>query len=287
MAANLITYADGVVSPFLDGIMQELYTSGGGVITGGTITISGASTLHITQTHGALCGREFSIDEGDYSVPLSSSGTKLGRIYLHMDLANTAAPLEVLIETGASLTPVVQDDDVNETDGTYEINLATFEVDESTIKNLSIVAPSLKTLLGKTLQTINDCALSTDPQDIAGAAALSALNSKTTKYTLLWTNPNPTADYAGTTLPIDISGYDEIKIVTNFGIFSGNVGNSIYGTIAAPSGGVMYVWSRIFTLTNTAQISIANCNQAPTSSGAVTAANGVLIPIKIFGVKIG
>ena len=178
MAANLITYADGVVSPFLDGIMQELYTSGGGVITGGTITISGASTLHITQTHGALCGREFSIDDGDYSVPLSSSGTKLGRIYLHMDLANTAVPLEVLVETGSTLTPVIQDDDVNETDGTYEINLATFEVDESTIKNLTNVAPAIKIMLERTLQTVADCALSTDPQDIAGAAVVSSLNSK-------------------------------------------------------------------------------------------------------------
>lgn len=186
MAANLITYADGVVTPFLDGIMQELYTSGGGIITGGTITISGASTLHITQTHGALCGREFSIDDGDYAVPLSSSGTKLGRMYLHMDLANTATPLEVLIETGSALTPVVQDDDVNETNGIYEINLALFEVDESTIKNLEIAAPVIKSLADKTLQTLNDCELSTDPQDIAGAAVIRTLNSNISnliKYT--------------------------------------------------------------------------------------------------------
>lgn len=178
MAATLITYADGVVTPFLDGIMQELYTSGGGIITGGTITISGASTLHITQAHGALCGREFSIDDGDYSVQLSSSGTKLGRIYLHMDLSNTANPLEVLIETGSSLTPVQQDADVNETNGVYEINLATFDVDESTISNLASVAPTIKTLAERTLQTVSDCVNSTDPQDIAGAAAVSMLNSK-------------------------------------------------------------------------------------------------------------
>lgn len=181
MAANLITFANGVVTPFLDGIMQELYTSGGGIITGGTITISGASTLHITQTHGALCGREFSIDDGDYTVQLSSSGTQLGRIYLHMDLSNTATPLEVLVETGASLTPVVQDANVNETNGVYEINLATFDVDESTISNLVNVAPTIKTLSERTLQTVADCTNSTDPQDIAGAAVISTLNSNLTQ----------------------------------------------------------------------------------------------------------
>lgn len=204
MAANLITIDAGVVSPFLDAIMQELYTSGGGIITGGTITISGASTLHITQTHGALCGREFSIDDGDYTVQLSSSGTLLGRIYLHMDLANVATPLEVLVETGASLTPVVQDANVNETNGVYEINLATFEVDESTISNLVNVAPTIKTLGERTLQTVADCTNSTDPQDIAGAAVISTLNSK-----FAWTSLTPVTGATPVQLP---NAFNEVKV---------------------------------------------------------------------------
>lgn len=204
MAANLITIDAGVVSPFLDAIMQELYTSGGGIITGGTITISGASTLHITQTHGALCGREFSIDDGDYTVQLSSSGTLLGRIYLHMDLANVATPLEVLVETGASLTPVVQDANVNETNGVYEINLATFEVDESTISNLVNVSPTIKTLGERTLQTVTDCTNSTDPQDIAGAAVISTLNSNFIKHDTITGSTNAAAQFASNLSASDI-----------------------------------------------------------------------------------
>lgn len=179
---KLLTYTAETISPVYDGILQELFTSGGGVITGGVVTIKDANTLHISDGYGALCGREFKIFASDIPVTLSSSGTLNGRLYLHMDLSQLTNPLQLLVETGASLTPVQQDSNVNTTNGVYEINLATFSVGTSTISNLVSVAPTLKTLRAKTLQSVNDCGLSTDANDIAGAAALRELNSALPKY---------------------------------------------------------------------------------------------------------
>lgn len=140
---KLITFAGETVSPLYDGLIQELYTGGGGIITGAVVTIKDASTLHITGGYGALCGREFEIFASDIPVTLSSSGTLKGRLYLHMDLAQSGSPIELLVEVASSLTPVVQDSDVNTTNGVYEVNLATFDVGTSAISNLVDVSPKL------------------------------------------------------------------------------------------------------------------------------------------------
>lgn len=175
---KLVTFAGETVTPTYDAIMQELYTNGGGIITGATVTIKDANTLHIADGYAAICGREVKIFASDIPVALSSSGTLNGRLYLHMDLSQPTNPLTLLTEVAASLTPVQQDANVNTTNGIYEINLATFSVGTSTISNLVSVAPTIKNINARTLQTVNDCDLSTDLQDIAGAAALSELNSK-------------------------------------------------------------------------------------------------------------
>ena len=151
---KLITFAGETVSPLYDGLMQELYTGGGGIITGATVTIKDASTLHITGGYGALCGREFEIFASDIPVTLSSSGTLKGRLYLHMDLAQSGSPIELLTEVAASLTPVVQDANVNTTNGVYEVNLATFDVGTSAISNLQDVAPQAVNI-PEALNTLN------------------------------------------------------------------------------------------------------------------------------------
>lgn len=137
------------------------------------------------------------------------------------------------------------------------------------------------------LQTIEECSASTDPDDIAGAAALDMLNSKTAKYTLLWTNQNPTAAFASTTLQIDISPYDEIQIETSEVVTSGKVGSVAYSMACGLSSGVAYLYYRGFSLTNTSQIAIGAGQQTTVSNGTTTTVNAIGIPIRIFGVKIG
>ena len=197
---KLITFADSEVTATDDAYVYETATGKGGVINGCTVTIKNASQLHITGGNGILCGRKFTVYDSDINVTLSSSGTLLGRLYIHMDLSNASTPIQLMIETGASLTPVQQDADVNATNGVYEINLATFNVDTSTISDLVDVAP--KTGPHTVLNTIEDCVASTNPNDIAGASCISLLNSNTVKFidvsTLLTTLSTQNASYLAT-----------------------------------------------------------------------------------------
>lgn len=133
---SLVTASGRTVTPKDDGIIYEVFSPGNGIIYGGAVTIKDSSTLHITAGHGIVCGRKFTIDDSDIPVALSGSGSLLGRLYIHLDLADAADPITLLVETGATLTPVVQDADVNINNGVYEINIATFDVDTSTISNL-------------------------------------------------------------------------------------------------------------------------------------------------------
>ena len=143
---SLVTASGRTVTPKDDGIIYEVFSPGNGIIYGGAVTIKDSSTLHIAAGHGIVCGRKFTIDDSDIPVSLSGSGSLLGRLYIHLDLADVADPITLLVETGASLTPVVQDSDVNINNGVYEINLATFDVDTTTISNLVDVTPMVENL---------------------------------------------------------------------------------------------------------------------------------------------
>lgn len=141
MGINLVTYAAQTVTPQDDALIYEKALQESGMIYGGTVTIKNANVLHVAEGHGALCGRKFTIEETDVTVPLTASGSLLGRLYIHMDLADSGEPISFQVETANSLTPVVQQSDVNINNGVYEINIATFTVDTSTISNLVNVAP--------------------------------------------------------------------------------------------------------------------------------------------------
>lgn len=152
MGINLVTFAASTVTPQDDALINETALVKSGLIYGGTVTIKSANVLRVAAGHGALCGRKFTIEAMDVPVSLTASGTDLGRIYIHMDLSDTDEPISIQVETGQSLTPVQQDADVNINNGVYEINLATFDVDTSTISNLDNVAP----VIGSVAEIVGD-----------------------------------------------------------------------------------------------------------------------------------
>ena len=75
------------------------------------------------------------------SVELTGSGTLKGRLYVHLDLSNTSSPIQLLTERASTLTPPVQDADVNISNGVYEFNVAEFTVGTATISDLADVSP--------------------------------------------------------------------------------------------------------------------------------------------------
>lgn len=194
MGINLVTFAASTVTPQDDALIYETALLSSGLIYGGIVTIKSANVLRVAAGHGALCGRKFTIEAMDVPVSLTASGTDLGRIYIHMDLSDTDEPISIQVETGQSLTPVQQDANVNITNGVYEINLATFDVDTSTICNLVNVAP--------VIDSVNNAL--TNKADVSTVTALSNTvtnNHKITQFTVdtsSWTSD--TTSQSGTTL---------------------------------------------------------------------------------------
>lgn len=142
MGISLVTYANASVTPQDDALVYQTAIAQSGVIFGCVVTIKDATTLHITAGHGVICGRKFTVTAQDISVSLSGSGTKKGRLYVHMDLANAATPIQFMTQVANTLSDVVQEDDANITNGIYEFNLALFDVGTSSISNLAYVAPT-------------------------------------------------------------------------------------------------------------------------------------------------
>lgn len=141
MGISLVTYASQTVTPQDDALIYEAALKENGMIYGGAVTLSSANVLHVAAGHGAICGRKFTIEATDISVALTSSGTLNGRLYIHMDLSDTDEPISLEVETASTLTDEVQEENVNITNGVYEIRLAEFTVDTSTISNLTDVTP--------------------------------------------------------------------------------------------------------------------------------------------------
>lgn len=179
MGINLVTYAAKTVTPQDDALIYEKALLESGMIYGGNVTIKSANVLHVAEGHGALCGRKFTIEETDIAVPLTASGSLLGRLYIHMDLADSGEPISFQVQTANSLTPVVQQSDVNINNGIYEINIATFTVDTSTISNLVNVAPFINIAPDSTFSAQSNNPLMNkiitkalgDPETIGGSAS--------------------------------------------------------------------------------------------------------------------
>lgn len=138
---RLVTFSGETVTPVDDALVYQTAISDSGIIYGATVTLSGTNTLHVAAGYGIASGRFFEIFDADIIVPLSSSGTLNGQLYVHMDLSSSLSPIDILYETASTLTPMQQDSNVNITNGIYEIQLATFKISTTTISGLAYTAP--------------------------------------------------------------------------------------------------------------------------------------------------
>lgn len=136
---NIITWPEVDVTPLDDALVYETAIGEGGVIYGLGVTLKSSNTLHVEAGHAVVCGRKLTVVEGDVAIPLSTSENLQGRIYLQLDLSNVTTPASIQTEVASQLTPPIQDNNVNITNGTYEINLYTFTVGTSQISNLTKV----------------------------------------------------------------------------------------------------------------------------------------------------
>lgn len=142
MSIALVTYNDKTVTPQDDALVYETALRKSGMIYGGGVTLKSANVLRIAAGHGVIAGRKFTIEAQDINIQLTGSGTVKGRVYIHLDLSNVISPIQILTETGGTLTPPIQNDNVNITNGIYEFNVCEFTVGSSTISDLVNVSPT-------------------------------------------------------------------------------------------------------------------------------------------------
>lgn len=135
MSIQLVTYANQTVTPTNDAIIYEKGVDQNGIFYGCNVTVT-SNNVNITGGYGIICGREFVINSESIAVTLAPSGTLEGRLYVRLDLADADAPVQLLTATGNSLPSLTQDDDVNYTNGTYEMELATFTVGVSSLSDV-------------------------------------------------------------------------------------------------------------------------------------------------------
>ena len=120
--------------------------------------------------------------------------------------------------------------------------------------------------------------------------------------TLLWTNANPTRNFAAQTLDSsdgipDLSRYDEIEVVCRYSTtddtrtrYICDVGGSTsmyWFYYTATDGKYTGVRSRDRVTVSTTGITFEGCSGKPGNSTTNTANNGYIIPVKIYGIKVG
>ena len=149
MALALKTFKGGNVTPQDDAIIHQTILPGAGMFKGCEVAVARSNVIHISQGFGMIAGRFFEMYETEVSVQLEElEGTKNGRLYLHMDLSNTDEPLQVLTEVGEELSALSVDNNVNYNNTTYDMELATFKVTSSEVKDLKNVFTAIQPIGG-------------------------------------------------------------------------------------------------------------------------------------------
>lgn len=174
MAINLITWAGQTVTPKSDAIIQDACAGRSGILYGCGVTASG-NALTVSAGYGVIKGRLFEVTQTAVTVTLPSSGTQAGTLIIRLDLANTAEPIEIAVETG-SYTPE-QDEDANFDSGVYEMVLATFSITSSGISDLEVAETKVPYNRTPVYQTLADMGLSGNTTSLSAIRTSMAYNS--------------------------------------------------------------------------------------------------------------
>ena len=202
----------GTVTPQDDALIYQNAIPMNGIFSGATVTLSEANVLHVAAGFGIIGGRFFEINESDITVELSSSGTLLGRLYIHLELTNADVPISINVATGATLPALVGDPDLNINDGAFDLELATFNVSEVTISDIvntfPIISKANNQLRRATAYSINDMVLCQSASDslifICTTAGTTAIQEPTAYQTV--TDGNTVTDGTAVFKAVSVSG---------------------------------------------------------------------------------
>lgn len=139
MGAIILKQFDGsAVSPRDDAILYNAIIKNNGIFKGVEITHLGAGQLKIGEGTGIIKGRLFEFEEQIINCELGSNEGLKGRLYLRMELSAIDNPIQIKSVAAETLPDLVQEEDCNYTNGTYEMELCTYDVSDIALSNLKI-----------------------------------------------------------------------------------------------------------------------------------------------------
>lgn len=111
---------------------------------------------------------------------------------------------------------------------------------------------------------------------------------------LLWENSSPTSDFAAQTIELSSSDYDLLLFISRTTKSStyevSNIvtkSNNFNANIVTPQGGVSCAISRSTSSTDATHLSVGDASIMNTTNSVVTASqNHLMIPYKVYGIKI-
>lgn len=141
MPITLYQIDGGLVPPTADARLYELLSGKSvGIVTGCEITHLGGNQLQITSGWGICLGRVFEIEQETINVSVSTSGEVIGRLILNIDVSNAESPATFISQAQSPLPALVQED-INAEGTIYQMPLATYNVNELALSDLTIVYP--------------------------------------------------------------------------------------------------------------------------------------------------
>lgn len=144
MSIEIVRYTGKTVTPLVDAILFEKAVPINGIYNGCVLSHLGSNQVAITSGNGIIKGRDFKVTAETLLVQLASSGTKLGRIYVRINLADSVNTIQLLSVCASSLPALVQDADFNLTNGIWEMELATYSATTTAISGLTTTYATVK-----------------------------------------------------------------------------------------------------------------------------------------------
>lgn len=135
MAIKLVQWEGNTVTPTDDRIIYD--TGFNGILTGCEVSHIGANKLRIAAGYIQICGGLIEVSQTDVECEVSTSGSKKGQIWVRFD-TNSVTPVQIMTEAAAVLTNLTKNTRANYDNGVYELQLATYNINENTLSGLVV-----------------------------------------------------------------------------------------------------------------------------------------------------
>ena len=135
---TLKQFEGAIVTPADDAALYAHFDNRSGILSGMEVTHLGANQISVGGGRGMICGRTFVVEAETILATLTTTGTQNGRLLVQINLGNPDEPIAFMTQTASALPDLVQED-LNAGGTVYQLVLATYTVNTTTISDLAAV----------------------------------------------------------------------------------------------------------------------------------------------------